>query len=124
MSKRIMGMLPGLILYVAAGLLAIYAIWSFAYCADIIAQARAAGQLAAGGNEYDITSFYMSNCGLYFALALLLAAAGLLLQRKPPEAGNPDTGADYAEDNAGDAEYNAGDAELDEWFDEETTDAH
>jgi hypothetical protein len=74
--------IPSFVLYAFALLLVIYAVWAYTHCADIISQAKAAGQLAASGNEYDIMSFYMGNCCQYIIYALLLAAAGLVLQRK------------------------------------------
>ena len=52
-------------------------------------EAKAAGPLAASGNEYDIMSFYMGNCAQYVVYTLLLAAAGLILQRKSPTANVP-----------------------------------
>jgi len=112
MNKKITWFIPSIVLYIFAGLLAIYAIWSYSYCTDIVSQARAAGQLAVGGNEYDIASFYMGNCGQYFVFALLLAAVGIILQRKQPETSNPGSVADPSENDVGDDE-------LDEWFDEE-----
>jgi len=118
MNKRIIQLIPSIILYIFAGLLLIYTIWSYTYCADIISQAKAAGQLAASGNEYDIASFYMGNCGQYFVYALLLAAVGLILQRKQPVPRKMVASAGQYKDNAADDE-------LDEWFDEvESVNAH
>jgi hypothetical protein len=111
MNKKISQIIPGIILFAFAGLLFIYALWSFAHCTDIISQAKAAGQLAAKGNEYDIASFYMGNCGEYFAFALLLAAAGILMQGKHHTTNRPGV-ANRSHKNE------AADAELDEWFDE------
>jgi len=112
MNKKIIRLIPCIIFYVLAGLLAIYAMWSFSHSADIISQARAAGQLAASGNEFDIASFYMSNSGQYLIWALLLAAAGLILHRKP-------TVVNATAGSVGATEKNAVvDAELDEWFTE------
>ena len=82
--------IPSLVLYAFAVLLLIYTVWSFTYCTDIISQAKAAGQIAASGNEYDIMSFYMGNCCQYIIYALLLAAAGLVLQRKQPTTNIPE----------------------------------
>jgi hypothetical protein len=113
MNKKYLQMIPSIVLYVFAGLLAVYAIWSFAYCADIISQAKAAGQLAANGNEYDIASFYMSNCAQYFVFALLLTATGFLLHKKQPA-----TGVVENAPSASSEKSNANDDELDEWFDE------
>ena len=103
--------IPSIVFFVVAVLLAIYAIWAYAYCADIISQARAAGQLAAKGNEYDIASFYMGNSGQYLVLALLLAAAGLILQRKQPAQNRPAASGNGLGNKANDEE-------LDEWFEE------
>jgi len=112
MNKRIIQLIPSIILYIFAVLLAIYAIWAYNHCVDFISQARAAGQLATSGNEYDIASFYMGNCGQYAVFALLLAAAGLLLQRKPITQNVPNA-------IVASTSNTATDAELDEWFNEE-----
>jgi hypothetical protein len=109
MSKRVVQLIPSIILYVFAVLLAVYAIWAYRYCADIISQARAAGQLATSGNEYDIASFYMGNSGHYFIYALLLAAAGFILQRKQPAPINQ-----IPSDNL--TVKKVYDEELDDWF--------
>ena len=109
MYKKTIQIVPSIVLYICAGLMAAYAIWSYIFCADVISQARAAGQLAASGSEYDIASFYMGNCGQYFVFALLLTAAGLLLQRKQQVKASPETVVSPAEN----IEIND---ELDEWF--------
>ena len=111
MSKRFTHILPSVVLYIAAGLVAAYATWAYSYCTDIISQARAAGQLAVSGNEYDIASFYMINCGQYVVFALLLAAAGVILQRKSISQQNPNTIIQSINNEVSDAE-------LDEWFNE------
>ena len=112
MSKRAIQIIPSIVLYIISGLLVIYAIWSYAYCADIISQARAAGQLAVSGNEHDIGSFYMTNCGQYFVFALILTALGLILQRKRSAQNEPDKAGAFPPVNE------AADGDLDEWFDE------
>ena len=109
MNKKTFLLASSIVFYVCAGVLAAYAIWSFTYCADIISQARAAGQLAASGNEYDIASFYMGNCGQFIVFALLLTAAGLLLQKKPANE-NDNILSVHSGKNKTD------DDELDEWF--------
>ena len=111
MNKKLLHLIPSVALYIFAGLLLFYTIWSYTYCADIISQAKAVGQLAANGNEYDIASFYMGNCGQYFVYALLLAAAGLLLHRKQPVLRKTIASVGQQKDNAADDE-------LDEWFNE------
>ena len=112
MNKKIIHLIPSAVLYIFARLLAIFTIWAYSHCADIISQAKAAGQLAASGNEYDIASFYMGNCGQYAVFALLLVAAGIILQRKPTVRYSP-------VETVQDENNKAADAELDEWFDEQ-----
>ena len=111
MGKKVLHYTPSVVLYTVAALLSAYTIWACTYCADIIAQAKAAGQLAAKGNGFDIVSFYMGNCGQYVVSALLLVAAGILLQRKPFVQHSPDVVVQ-------DPVREAADAELEEWFDE------
>jgi len=112
MNKRIIQLIPSIIFYIFAGLLVAYAIWAYSNCAEIISQAKTAGQLSSNGNEYDIVSFYMGNCGQYFVFALLLAAAGIILQKKQ----NIPSG--FAVVNKFDNEVS--DSELDEWFNEDS----
>jgi hypothetical protein len=123
MNKRILQRIPSIVLYVIAGLLAVYTIWAFTFCADIISQAKAAGQLAASGNEYDIASFYMGNCGQWLVYAVLMVAAGMILQKKQLASDNADDAVQPAENDADDAD-DADDGELDEWFDEADTAAN
>ena len=113
MNRKAIQTVIGIIFYIFAGLLAIYAIWSFSTCADIISQAKAAGQLAASGNEYDIASFYMGNCGQYVVFALMMAAMGFILQGGQAAQNKPDSSRPSKND--------AGDDALDEWFSEEET---
>ena len=113
MNKKIIYLIPSIVLYIFAGLLAIFTIWAYSHCADIISQAKAAGQLAARGNEYDIASFYMGNCGQYAVFALLLAAAGLVLQRKQP--------VQHELKMVRPVENELDNGELDEWFDEDVS---
>ena len=116
MNKKAVQLIPSIILYIAAGLVAAFGLWAYTHSADIVSQAREAGQLALRGNEYDIASFYMANSGQYFVYALILAAAGLLLQRKYLAPASPVISAELRNKEV----Y---DKELDEWFDEmETSD--
>ena len=109
--------IPSFVFYAISLLLAIYAIWAFTHCAEIISQAKAVGQLAASGNEYDIMSFYMGNCGQYFIYSLLLTATGLLMQRGQYTHNNAESerNIEYAPKN------NKNDDELEEWFSETKT---
>ena len=112
MNKQKLHFIFGIVLFVIAGLLLVYAIWSFTYCADIISDAKASGQLAVSGNEYDIMSFYMGNCSQYFVYALLMVAAGLILQKREI-VGNQATSVAITK-----TQNNENDNELDEWFEE------
>ena len=112
MNKQRLHFIFGIMLFVIAGLLLVYAIWSFTYCADIISDAKASGQLAVSGNEYDIMSFYMGNCSQYFVYALLMVAAGLILHKR-------EIAGSYATSVAiPKTQNNENDNELDEWFEE------
>jgi hypothetical protein len=117
--KKFIRVIPSIALYILSLLLIAYAIWGFSYCANIISQAKAYGQLSSSGNEYDIVSFYMSNSGQYIVFALLLAAMGLLLQRKPPVLGAPVVShRPLVSIISSDQKSKANDDELDEWFNE------
>jgi hypothetical protein len=113
MINRQLHLIPSIVAYVLAGLLAAYTVWSWIYSADVITQARAAGQLASGALSYEVVNFYMVNCGQFLVYACLLAGAGLLLQRQAashtaPAPPQPDA----ADERAGGQD----DGELDEWF--------
>ena len=82
MIQRNIYLFFSIILFVIAGILAAYTVWSFIYCADTIGQYMATGQLSFRGNEFDIINFYMSTCAQYVVFALLLAAAGLVLLKE------------------------------------------
>ena len=106
--------IPIIVLYAFACAVMFYAIWALIKCADIISQAKAAGQLIVSGNEYDIASFFMSSSGQYFIFSLLLAAAGLFLQKIQPlvdivRSASKTTGRLPKETDPNDEE-------LDEWF--------
>jgi len=113
MNKQRLHFIFGIILFVIAGLLLVYAIWSFTYCADIISDAKANGQLSASGNEYDIMSFYMGNCAQYFVYGVLLAAAGLIVQKREV-VGVTEMSIATISSKAN----RESDNELDEWFEE------
>jgi len=99
-------------------LLAVFTIWSISNSAGVIREAKEAGQLVGEGVAYTIVNFYMATCAQYFVFALLLAAMGLLLQRKQPEFSNLD--GDVSQDQEfviiNDADD---DDEPGEWYDEE-----
>ena len=102
-----------IVLYVLACATMFYAVWALIKCTDIISQLKAAGQLIVSGNEYDIASFIMSSSGQYFIFSLLLAAAGLFLQKIQPLI-NIFESVSKTSKKAPDPN----DDELDEWFNE------
>ena len=111
MSKKI---IPSIILYIFSGLMGAYAIWSIIRASEIISEALQFGQITVSGNLYDITSFYVTNCGFYVVYALLLFAVGLILQRQQATASAPAP--------AILPEKKDGEEELDEWFGEPASD--
>ena len=113
MNKQKIYSICGIALFVVAGLLLVYTGWSLTHCVDIIAEAKAGGQLTASGNEYDIISFYMGNCAQYFIYALLIAVAGLLLQKSEVTQMKEATA-----DTVSVKSTSESDVELDEWFEE------
>ena len=123
MTKKITQIIPSIILYLSSALLAVFTIWSISNCNDVIKQAKEAGQLVGDGIEYSIVNFYMANCAQYFVFALLLAAIGLLLQRKQPDFSKLEDGViqDQTVDAIDDAddESAGNDDEPGEWYDEE-----
>ena len=90
MNKKTVEIIFSIVLFVVAVLMAIFAIWALYSCAADISQAKAAGQLPESGMSYIIVGYYMGNCAQYIAYALLLTAAGLLLQRKQTESNKSD----------------------------------
>ena len=104
------------VFYVVAALLLGFAIWAFSHSADIISEAIETGQITLMGNLYDIIGFYMANTGQYFAFAILIAGAGLLLGKKERMASSTRLSTnDFAKAQ--------NDAELDEWFGSENNKA-
>jgi hypothetical protein len=74
-------------LFALAGLVATYAVWSYANVQITVQEALDAGQLALPGSEYDIASFVMSSSVQYGILAVILAGLGWLLLRSGPLTG-------------------------------------
>ena len=105
--------IPIIVLYAFACAFMFYAIWALIKCADIISQAKAAGQLIVSGNEFDIASFFMSSCGQYIVFSLLLAAAGLFLQKIQPLINIVESVPKAFKEKP-----DPNDEELDEWFSE------
>jgi hypothetical protein len=68
------------VLYVIAGLLVAYSIWSVTYSVNYISTMMAQGQLVFSGNEFEIVSFYMSNTAQYVLFAIVLFVLGRITQ--------------------------------------------
>ena len=79
MAKRL---IPAIILYAVALVFAAFAAWSIVTFYDVVDEAVAENRLVVAKKKFDVASFYMSG-GQHFATALLLAAAGLIIQRLP-----------------------------------------
>jgi len=65
------------VLYVLAGILALFSIWSVVNIHEYISSQ----QVAFTGNEYSIISYYMSNAGLYLLFAIVIFSLGWILQK-------------------------------------------
>ena len=76
--------LASIILYGFAIFVAFYAIWSLVRTGSLVAGAVAAGQITYAGSAYDIFSVYMVNGVQFIIFAVLLAAAGFILQKIQP----------------------------------------
>lgn len=89
--------LLSLMLYIIAGLLAIYGIWTFTFCYNTVKEAISSGQITFKGNEYDIITFYMSTCSQYLVNVVILAALGRIAQKvltKPKTEDNVEKGSE------------------------------
>jgi ABC-type proline/glycine betaine transport system permease subunit len=69
------------VLYILAGLLVIFAIWSSSKSISYISQMINLGQLVFSGNEFDIINFIMSSCAQYVIFAVILFTLGQILQK-------------------------------------------
>jgi len=113
MIRKRLYFIGGIFLYIVAGLLIVYSIWAIIHCADIVSQAISSGQLTASGNEYDIISFYMGSCFQYIFYALILGAAGLILQKRERDEKhptNPNLLTSISENSEND------ESDVEEWF--------
>ena len=68
-----------IVLYVIAGLLAVYSIWAGVYSGKYISTMMEQGQLVFKGNEFEVVSFYMSNMAQYLLFAITLFVLGRIL---------------------------------------------
>ena len=73
--------IPSIILYAFAVFFTFYAIWSLIRTGSALSSAIALGQIVVTGSEFEIFSVIMSNGFQFIMYSLLLAAAGLILQK-------------------------------------------
>ena len=122
MNKKLVYDVVSIVLYVAAFLLFAFSVWAVFNCAEIISQAKDAGQLMSSGDEYTVVNFYLTNGAQFFIYALILAALAMILQKDDPaESYGPDE-ADPAMPPAPAVKKkpeNYGE-EYDEWFEDES----
>lgn len=71
------------IFYVLAVILVLYAIWALINCNAYISKLTAAGQLNTNGNEFTITSYYMTNCIQYVFYSVIFFFFGKLYSSIP-----------------------------------------
>jgi hypothetical protein len=67
------------VLYLIAGLLVVYSVWTVVYSVNYISTMIQQGQLVFKGNEFEIVSFYMSNTAQYVLFAIVLFVLGKIL---------------------------------------------
>ncbi|MDD2361960.1 MAG: hypothetical protein PHV32_11005 [Eubacteriales bacterium] len=73
-----------IVLYVTAGLLAIYSIWAIINIQESLKNYLTQYQLAFKGNEFDIINSYVSGAGQYLLFAIVLAVLGYIVQVLSP----------------------------------------
>jgi hypothetical protein len=83
MEKKTLPILS-VVLYVLAGILAVYSVWSMVNIADSIKAYMEQYSMTLKGNEYNIISSYMSAAGPYIFYAIVLAVLGWILQQMAP----------------------------------------
>jgi sugar phosphate permease len=103
------------VLYVLAGLLALYTIWAIVNVSQVISEAISVGSFIISGYEFDLVSYYMTNCAPYAVYAIVLAILGWILQKNMPQKETaPHIDVDY---DAKDTEYTETEAAV-EHFEE------
>jgi|BioPla2DNA2_1021312.scaffolds.fasta_scaffold34084_2 predicted membrane protein len=80
MNKKRVSILS-IILYVLAGFLMIFAIWSSSKSISYITLMINQGQLVFSGNEFDIINFIMASCAQYAIFAVILFTLGWIQQK-------------------------------------------
>ena len=88
----------GIVLYAAAALLFMFAVWATISCGGIIAEAIEYGQLRASGDEFTIVNFYLTNGSQFFVFSLIVAALGMILHKEPETAAEIETETEIEEE--------------------------
>ena len=93
-----------IVLYVTAGLLAVYSIWSIMNIQEDLKNYLTQYQLEFTGNEFDIINTYVSGVGQYVFFAIIMAVLGYIVQMHSPAIEQAVISADEAvyEEPAGD----------------------
>ena len=78
--RRVKFPVVSIVLYVFAGLFAVYAIWAATYSIRYISDMVAANQVVIKGSEFEVTNFLMTNFAQYVFFAVALFALGRIVQ--------------------------------------------
>ena len=78
--RRVKFPVVSIVLYVFAGLSALYTVWAAIYSFNTISQAVAAKQLVISGSEFEVINFLMTNVAQYAFFAITLFALGRIVQ--------------------------------------------
>ncbi len=78
--RRVNFPVSSIVLYVLAGLFALYTIWAAIYSFGYVSEMIAANQLVISGNEFEVMNFLMTNFAQYAVFAVILFALGRILQ--------------------------------------------
>lgn len=98
--RRVKFPIVSIVLYVLAGLFALYTIWAAVYSIGYISEMVAANQVVIKGSEFEVTNFLMTNFAQYAFFAVALFALGRILQ----VVSSDDDVDDYADDDIDDDE--------------------
>lgn len=69
-----------IVFYVIAAILAAFTVWAFIYCIGYISDLIATGQLATEGNEFNLVSYFMTNCVQYLLYTMAIFFFGFIYQ--------------------------------------------
>ena len=69
-----------IVFYVVAAIMAAFTVWAFIYCIGYISELIATGQLMTAGNEFNLVSYFMTNCVQYLLYAMAIFFFGFIYQ--------------------------------------------